>query len=106
MCGTEAVHISFPVSALYLQLHGERLCLGTAAVAGTHSEEQKNISSIVSVGAQDATRAEPELLKSFVLDAEACGADRVRIADTVGIATPTSVMNLVSRLKSASPCGS
>jgi homocitrate synthase NifV len=62
----------------------------------------KKYFDFVSVGAQDATRADPELLKSFVLDAESCGADRIRIADTVGIATPTSVIELLNRLKSVS----
>ena len=62
----------------------------------------KKYFSFVSVGAQDATRAEHDMLKSFVLDAEACGADRIRIADTVGIATPTSIITLISHLKSIS----
>ncbi len=101
LCGTEAVHISFPLSRLYLELMGRDYAW---------IEEQlqelipraKHYFDFVSVGAQDATRAEPEMLKRFMLDAEACGADRVRIADTVGIATPTSIMELVSFLQSAS----
>jgi homocitrate synthase NifV len=100
-CGTEAVHISFPVSALYLELMNRDY----AWVQDQLQElvtKAKTYFDMVSVGAQDATRAEPELLKRFVLDAEACGADRVRIADTVGIATPSSVIKLVSFLKSAS----
>ncbi|NTU97244.1 MAG: homocitrate synthase [Chlorobiaceae bacterium] len=98
-CGTEALHISFPVSDLYLQLmqkdrswlHRQLALLVT---------EAKKCFSFVSIGAQDATRAEPDALKSFFLDAEACGAQRVRIADTVGIATPTSVISSVKHLLS------
>jgi homocitrate synthase NifV len=100
--GTEAVHISFPVSALYLQLMDKDYSWVQRQLQELVPRAKKYF-SYVSVGAQDATRAELEMLKRFVLDAEECGADRVRIADTVGIATPTSVMSLISRLKSVSP---
>ncbi len=98
-CGTEAVHISFPISALYLQLMDKDYAWVQRQLQELIPKAKKYF-GIVSVGAQDATRAEAEMLQNFVLDAEACGADRVRIADTVGIATPTSVMALVGRLRS------
>ena len=101
ICGTEALHISFPVSALYLQLM-ERDYEWVQQQLQELIPKAKKYFNFVSVGAQDATRAEPELLKSFVLDAEACGADRIRIADTVGIATPTSIITLINQLKSVS----
>jgi homocitrate synthase NifV len=59
----------------------------------------KKYFSFVSVGGQDATRTSPEMLERFILDAAASGADRVRLADTVGIATPLSVFRLVAGLK-------
>ncbi|MFZ4525501.1 MAG: homocitrate synthase [Chlorobium sp.] len=102
LCGTEAVHISFPVSDLYLQLM-QRDYAWVQQQLQELVPKAKKYFSIVSVGAQDATRAEPELLKRFVLDATECGADRIRIADTVGVATPLSVMSLVGWLKSATP---
>jgi len=102
ICGTEAVHISFPVSDLYLKLM-QRDYAWVQQQLQELVPKAKKYFNIVSVGAQDATRAEPELLKRFVLDATECGADRIRIADTVGIATPPSVMSLVGWLKSASP---
>ena len=101
LSGTEAVHISFPVSALYLKLM-ERDYEWVQQQLQELVPKAKKYFNFVSVGAQDATRAEPELLKSFVLDAEACGADRIRIADTVGIATPTSIIELIGQLKSIS----
>ena len=101
LCGTEAVHISFPLSRLYLQLM-ERDYAWVEEQLQELIPRAKHYFDYVSVGAQDATRAEPELLKRFILDAEACGADRVRIADTVGVATPSSIIGLVGRLKSAS----
>ncbi len=102
ICGTEAVHISFPVSDLYLQLM-QRDYAWVQQQLQELVPKSKKYFKFVSVGAQDATRAEPELLKSFVLDATECGADRIRIADTVGIATPPSVINLVGMLKSITP---
>ncbi len=101
ICGTEALHISFPVSALYLQLMEKDYAWVQQQLQELIPKAKKYF-SFVSVGAQDATRAEFEMLKSFVLDAEACGADRIRIADTVGIATPTSILTLISELKSVS----
>ncbi len=101
ICGTEALHISFPVSALYLQLMEKDYAWVQRQLQELIPKAKKYF-SFVSVGAQDATRADTEMLKSFVLDAEACGADRIRIADTVGIATPTSIITLISQLKSVS----
>lgn len=97
-CATGAVHISFPVSNLYLQLMDKDECWLHRQL-GLLLDEAKKYFDIVSIGAQDATRAEPEMLERFFLEAEARGACRVRIADTVGIATPTSIIKTVSRLK-------
>ena len=97
--GTEAVHISFPLSALYLLLMEKDYAWVQEQLQQLVPRAKKYF-NVVSVGAQDATRAEPEQLKRFVLDATACGADRIRIADTVGVATPTSVMRLVGSLTS------
>ena len=101
LSGTEAVHISFPLSALYLKLMGKDYAWVEKQLQELIPRAKKYF-DFVSVGAQDATRAQPELMKRFVLDAESCGADRVRVADTVGIATPTSIMKLIGPLQSAS----
>ena len=102
LSGTEAVHISFPVSELYLLLMEKNYSWVQMQLLELVTKAKKYF-SVVSVGAQDATRAKPELLKQFVLDATACGADRIRIADTVGISTPMSVVRLVGDLKACSP---
>lgn len=52
----------------------------------------------VTVGAQDALRAEPAVRAHFVRTAVACGAARVRLADTVGTATPVLVQQLPTRM--------
>lgn len=96
-CRGDRVHISFPVSKIHLDAWGwsqRRLFdrLTRLLVIA------KNTSDRVSVGAQDATRADPGLLKTFIQAAIASGADRIRIADTVGIASPPIIASLFGEL--------
>lgn len=53
----------------------------------------------VSVGLEDASRADAKWLGKLALKAENAGAFRVRLSDTVGIWTPTKVMKAVSELR-------
>jgi len=53
----------------------------------------------VTIGAQDASRAEPEFLKKFVSAASAFGASRVRLADTVGLLNPVTTFEMVSAIR-------
>lgn len=101
-CGTEAVHISFPASQLYLELmHKEQGWIREQLHALV--SKARELFDFVSVGGQDATRSDIAFLRRFMLDAEAAGAERFRIADTVGIATPVSVMALGAALRECSP---
>jgi len=96
-CNTGSVQISFPASSIHQNVlkRDERWVL----------EEMERLVAIarndfdaVSVGAQDATRAERQFLRRFIQRASASGAYRVRIADTVGIGTPFSIASLMSEL--------
>lgn len=49
----------------------------------------------LSVGCEDASRADPGFLAAVLRAARTAGADRVRLADTVGIAEPGEVVALV-----------
>ena len=98
-CGTGAVHISFPVSPLYLGLM-KREYTWVREQLQELVRYARGMFDFVSVGGQDATRTPHTLLEQFVDDASAAGADRIRIADTVGVATPPSVMELVTLLGS------
>ncbi|HHE32134.1 MAG TPA: homocitrate synthase [Chlorobaculum parvum] len=97
MSGVGAVHISFPVSRLYIELMNKEY---TWVQEQLHTliAKAREWFDFVSVGGQDATRAELALLQRFMRDAEAAGAERLRIADTVGISTPGSVMALGAAL--------
>ena len=96
-CGTDGVHISFPVSPVILRAFGKTtdwvLRQLDALVPFALGQFR-----LVSVGAQDAFRASPGFLDRFVRSASACGAHRVRIADTVGLARPSQVAHMVQQL--------
>ncbi|MGR9074328.1 MAG: homocitrate synthase [Gammaproteobacteria bacterium] len=55
----------------------------------------------VSVGMEDASRADPDFLARMAEAAQKAGARRIRFADTVGVMEPFGVLDAVRRLKSA-----
>ncbi|MCG6878111.1 MAG: hypothetical protein LJE96_03025 [Deltaproteobacteria bacterium] len=57
----------------------------------------------VTVGAQDATRADRDFLLAFAARARAADILRLRIADTVGIARPQTVTDLIRSIKAFVP---
>lgn len=52
----------------------------------------------ISVGLEDGTRADISFLKELINTAQQAGAFRIRIADTVGIATPIKISTLIKAL--------
>jgi homocitrate synthase NifV len=100
-CNTGGIHISFPVSSILMNAMNkdESWVLEQLELLLVFS---RNRFQFVSVGAQDATRAELSFLKTFAERASFFGAYRMRIADTVGIATPFSVSAVLAELIDAS----
>ena len=96
-CGTAGVHISFPVSPILLNVMGKDKAWVWEQLDALVAWSREHF-DLVSVGAQDAFRAQPEFLREFVAAAARCGAHRVRIADTVGLARPLQVADLVRSL--------
>ncbi len=58
-----------------------------------------NTDAYISVGLEDATRARPDFLLKVSKLIEDCGADRIRLADTLGILDPVTAFNLITALK-------
>ncbi|MFP4679955.1 MAG: hypothetical protein ACLFQB_05705 [Chitinispirillaceae bacterium] len=95
--GCDSVHISFPTSGLH-----------QAVINVTQRDVLNNLQQLmeyackrfihVSVGAQDASRADRVFLKKFVAAAVSAEAKRVRIADTVGILTPLATAAMIEDL--------
>jgi homocitrate synthase NifV len=57
----------------------------------------------LSVGAQDASRADRTFLIEFALAAREAGLDRLRLADTVGILNPLQTCDIIGALRAAAP---
>jgi len=98
--GIYGVHISFPVSAPLLKTIGRDEVWVFDTLEKLIPFACKEFHQ-VSVGALDATRADMKFLWRFAEAAASCGAMRLRIADTVGIASPVQVMRLVRILRAA-----
>lgn len=100
--GVEAVHLSFSSSSLHQavwrQPAEEVLRRVTELVAEARSRFRR-----VYVGAQDASRAEPEFLSAFARAAWSAGAQRIRIADTVGCLSPRQLAGAVAPIREAAP---
>jgi len=96
-CGLSSVHFAFPVSDRHLQLYKK-----DTLWLNEQMEEiiltARSLFPFVSVGAMDAFRTPALRLKRFAKKAWSLGASRVRIADTVGIATPNQVKRLFHSL--------
>lgn len=96
--GTNGAHISFPVSNLLMNAMGKN----TAWVIQQLKELIDFASPLfdyVTIGAQDASRADNSFLKEFVCAAGAFGASRIRLADTVGLLNPISTFEMVSSIR-------
>ncbi len=52
----------------------------------------------LSLGIEDATRTDPVFLEEIIITAQRAGVDRIRLADTVGIATPLDLSRLLRDL--------
>jgi homocitrate synthase NifV len=101
-CGLNSVHLSFPLSDHHFRALGKssRWVFDTLEAVLPKALERFEF---VSVGAQDAARADQEILKAFATRVRALGAHRLRIADTVGVMDPFSVKELFADLHETTP---
>lgn len=100
-CRADIVNLSVPVSDIHIRhklgkdrpwvLERIRRCVATALDAGCD----------VSVGAEDASRADPDFLVLAAETAQATGATRFRFADTLGVLDPAGTAQRIRRLRAA-----
>jgi homocitrate synthase NifV len=96
--GVNAVHISLPVSALLLRtMKKSRSWVFEQIVQLTAHARSKF--DYVSIGAQDASRADPSFLARAARAAREAGTDRFRLADTVGVWNPFQTHAVVLALR-------
>jgi homocitrate synthase NifV len=96
---TNGVHISFPVSPILMKAMGKDKNWVMSQLIELLEFSLPKF-DYVTIGAQDASRAEIGFLKDFVSTAKSFGASRVRIADTVGILNPITTFELVTTIRS------
>ncbi len=100
--GLTSVHLSFPMSNQHFR------ALGKSSEWVFETLEKVLPAALerfayVSVGAQDSARAERELLIAFARRVHELGADRLRVADTVGVLNPFQTQALFKELTAALP---
>ena len=93
--GASGINISYPVSDIQLFALGKSKNWVLDSMAEMVDYAQKSF-KYVSLGAQDASRADATFLSAYVKRAEELGVVRVRIADTVGCLNPFSTYSLIS----------
>ncbi|SFR15580.1 homocitrate synthase [Desulfoscipio geothermicus] len=99
-CGVRDLHISAPVSDLHItkKLGKSRQWVLDCLVRAVRYA--RDYGCRVSVGAEDASRADFNFLLEFALLAQEAGVERLRYADTVGILEPFATRRQVGLLVS------
>ena len=102
-CDVDTVHISLPTSDILLDAMDK-----DRRWVWKQLENCMNWSTSMfertSVGLQDASRADIDFLMQLACAADALGATRVRISDTVGILNPSSTKTLINNVKKLVVC--
>jgi homocitrate synthase NifV len=98
-CRPDVLSLSIPASDLHIT---ERLRKNHAWVLTTLcravAEAGKYGIPCISLGLEDATRANHKFLCQLATTAADCGVQRLRIADTVGIGTPAAITKIVQMI--------
>ncbi|PTB17273.1 homocitrate synthase [Trinickia symbiotica] len=100
-CNADIVHLSIPVSDIRLQdkLQKPRRWV-LEQIVRVIAEAVKSDRKI-SLGMEDASRADPAFLVQVARCAQQHGAQRVRFADTLGVLDPFSTYEAIARLRDA-----
>lgn len=98
-CDADIVHLSIPVSDIHLR-HKLRQSRDWVIAQVTRVIERAALSGRrVSLGLEDASRADPAFLALVAARAQACGAQRLRFADTLGVLDPFTTYEALARLR-------
>lgn len=104
-CDAHIIHLSMPVSDIHLhhKLRQSRdwVISEVARVLSRAADSGRE----VSFGMEDASRADPAFMAEVARRAAACGARRVRFADTLGVLDPFSTYEAIARLRDAVDIG-
>ncbi len=94
-CPVQGIHISLPVSEIHLRAWGKSRAWVLQTLHELIDEAAESF-NYVTIGAQDASRADRGFLLDFCHAVAESPAIRLRLADTVGMLTPKSAEFMVS----------
>ena len=107
-CRPDILSLSIPASDLHIsqRLQKDRSWILRTLRLAVDQARKCGI-PFISLGLEDATRAEPEFLCQLAHAAADCGVQRLRLADTVGIGSPATMTAMVKMVigQSELPCG-
>jgi len=97
----DMINVSIPVSDIQL---GKKLNRDRAWALDTIREQVKRARGLgleVSVGCEDASRADADFMRQVAETAQAAGARRIRYADTLGVLEPFGAHKTIAALRAA-----
>jgi len=100
-CEADIIHLSIPVSDIHLQHKLRQSREWVLAQVSRVISQAASSGRKVSLGAEDASRANPQFLAQVARLARAAGASRIRFADTLGVLDPFTTYDAVARLRDA-----
>jgi homocitrate synthase NifV len=98
-CGADLVHLSIPASDLQLERKLRRGRDWALATLARFTALALDGGATVSIGFEDASRADPGFLAQLAAAAQREGAVRVRYADTLGILDPFTTFERIAALR-------
>jgi homocitrate synthase NifV len=99
-CGARHVNLSVPVSDIHIECKLHRTREWVLAQIRTHVRRAVDLGLDVSVGGEDASRAEIGFLFEVLDAAQESGARRFRFADTLGVLDPFMTAQRIRQLRS------
>lgn len=101
-CGADIIHLALPVSDQQIERKLGRDREWALARLRDTLRAARERGLVVSIGGEDASRADPDFLCRVLDTAQAGGAVRFRYADTLGVLDPFSTQAAIARLRAAS----
>lgn len=97
--GAHLIDISVPASDQHLSFKLRRDRAWLLQNMGIHIARARDAGLDVCIGAEDASRADPEFLARIAEVAQGAGARRIRFADTLGVLDPFAVAERIGALR-------
>lgn len=97
--GVPMIDISVPASDQHLRSKFRQDRVWLMAEVAQHIKYALDLGFSVGVGAEDASRGDPDLLAQLAEVAQAAGARRIRFADTLGILDPFATFQRIAELR-------